>query len=135
MCRRVLVCIAGLLMCSLVGCATMMRPPTQSVMVVGGQKGMEISTSSNRMKLTGETKILTLRRSRDDIFLTIRCPKKKDSSPSINTILIQSYPNGWFIWGNLFNFSFPVGHLIDYLTEQGYDFVGSVSVGGYCPDD
>lgn len=115
------------------GCATMLKDPQQRVVITGAQEGMSFATRYRSYKLTEGMNALYLDRSVDDIEITLACP----SGTRTHKVYIKTHPSRLFIVGNfLFLVTMvPVGHAIDYLTEQGWNIESPVELGPYCTDE
>lgn len=120
--------VAGVLLST--GCATMLKDPQQQVMITGAQEGMSFVTRYHSYKLGAGMNPIYLDRSVDDIEVTLVCP----SGAPTHKVYIKTRPSRLFIVGNfLFLVTMvPVGHAIDYLTEQGWNIDSPVELGQYC---
>ena len=115
------------------GCATIVKSPQQGVDIITDKKGSRISTAyyQNHELQKGVNRVY-LKRSRDDIHVSLRCSPKSKAQ----TIYVATSPGGWFIVGNLF--LIPVlsigilGYVIDFITEEGWNIQTPVNIGGYC---
>lgn len=114
------------------GCATIVKSSQQGVDIITDKKGSKISTAYyQNHELQKGVNCLYLKRSRDDIRVSLKCSPKSKAQ----TIYVGTSPGGWFLAGNLLLLPSVVGivgYVVDFVTEEGWNIQTPVNIGGYC---
>ena len=137
------------------GCATIINSPTQDVEFFGLKSGMIMTTRYQKFKIhttqlgtqrlcrnygdlgeiicydryTGEDSVwLRLNRSIADIEVSLKC----SSHSKAQRVHLKTSPDIWyFLVANMFLYP-PIGWLIDYMTEEGWNIQSPVNLSQYC---
>lgn len=117
----------AVLLSSLFGCATIVKPSYQEVEIISSKKGIKMSTPYQMIELHQGINRVYLDRARKDIGVSLWCSPKSKAQ----TVYLSTHPSAWLLVGNVFSGQI-VGWLVDFITEEGWNIHSPVNITSYC---